>query len=240
MNSKPDNFKLQIIFLHLAHVLAVLFFIGFVPFAHLLPAPSPHANAAEIAKFYVENASGIRIGATLMLISFGLWMPWGSVVIAWTRKIEGHYPILTYTQIASVAMSAFVALLCAFFWGVAAFRPGEVSPDVTMTLNDMGWLMFLVMWPPYSVWCLSVGLTVLLDASDTPLLPRWTGYLSLLTAFLFIPAALPLFFKSGQFAYNGLLGMFLPLLIFFIWVEGMTYALIKAIKREQALQAATR
>ena len=109
-----------------------------------------------------------------------------------------------------------------------------------MTLNDMGWLMFLVMWPPYSVWCLSVGLTVLLDASDTPLLPRWTGYLSLLTAFLFIPAALPLFFKSGQFAYNGLLGMFLPLLIFFIWVEGMTYALIKAIKREQALQAATR
>ena len=233
MNSKQRDIKLQIFCIQTcAHALTMLFALGWVVCARFLPAPSPLESAVEITARYVNNLSGIRIGITLMMLSFACWAPWGAMIAAWTRKTETGRPVLAYTQVVCLTLSEMVALLCAFFWGMASFRPGEISPEITMTLNDMGWLMFLIPWPPYSAWCIAVGIAILRDRSVNPVFPRWVAGLSFLTAFLFVPAFAPLFFKSGGFAYNGLLGMYLPLLIFFVWVEGVTYAMAKSLKRE--------
>ena len=214
-----------------AHFLTVLFGLGWVVFARFLPAPSPTASAEVIANFYMGNEAGIRIGATLMMLSFGPWATWGAVVAAWTRRVETGTPVLSYVQIASLTISEMIGVLCALLWASASFRAGEVSPEITMVLNDMGWLMFLLPWPPFSAWCLAVGIAVLRDESPQPVLPRWVAGLSFLTAFLFMPALLPLFFKTGGFAYNGLLGMYLPLLIFFVWIEGVTFPMVRAYRR---------
>lgn len=220
-----------------AHVLTVLFAIGWVVCARFLPAPSPLESAAEITARYLGNVHGIRVGCTLMLISFGFWAAWGAAVASWTRKTETGTPVLAYIQIISLTISEMIGILCAFFWAMAAYRPGEIPPEITLTLNDMGWMMFLISWPPYSAWAIAVGVAVLRDRSRNPVLPNWVAGLSFLTAFLFVPAFAPLFFKQGGFAYNGLLGMYLPLIIFFIWIEGVTYAMTKALKRE--LQSCT-
>jgi hypothetical protein len=53
-----------------------------------------------------------------------------------------------------------------------------------------------------------------------------------LTAFLFVPAGLPLFFKDSQFAYDGLLGMYLPLVVFFVWTEAITFAMQRRLATE--------
>jgi hypothetical protein len=53
------------------------------------------------------------------------------------------------------------------------------------------------------------------------------GYLSLWTAFLFAPAALMAFFKVGPLSYNGVIAFYIPTFIFFIWVAGMTAALLR-------------
>ena len=92
--------------------------------------------------------------------------------------------------------------------------------------------MFLLPWPPYRVWCIALALAMLRDRGEFPLLPRWSAGLSYLTAFLFMPASATIFFKSSGFAYNGLLGMFLPLVVFLVWLERITIPMIRRLKRE--------
>ena len=221
-----------------AHSATILFGIGWVACAQFLPAPSPLLSPDEITRRYVDNVTGIRVGITLMLLSFAFWAIWGGIIAAWTRSVEPRRSMWAYVQLVSLTVSEMIGVLCAFFWGMAAFRPGEISPEITQAFNDMGWLMFLLPWPPFSMWCVAVGFAVLRDRSPQPMFPRWVAGLSFLTAFLFIPAFAPIFFKSSGFAYNGLLGMYLPLVIFFVWIEGVTYAMRRSLKRETQLHAA--
>jgi hypothetical protein len=215
-----------------AHFLTAFFALGWVVCARFIPAPLPTASAEEITAFYVGNEAGIRVGVTLMMLSFGPWAAWGAVLAAWTRRVETGTPVLAYIQIASFTISEMIGVACALLWGIASFRAGHIAPEITLTLNDMAWLMFLLPWPPFSAWCIAVGIAVLRDESPRPVLPRWVAGMSFLTAFLYMPALLPLFFKTGGFAYNGLLGMYLPLLIFFVWVEGVTFPMARTLKQQ--------
>ena len=235
---QPDlAIKMQIRCLRCAHLIVILPTIGFMC-ARFLPGPSPLSTAAEIAARYANNFQGIRIGMTLMLLSSGFYAVWGGVLATWTRRVEGGKSLLADIQIACIAVGTIITVMAEFFWLIAAFRPGVIAPDITMTLNDMGWLMFLLPWPPYSVWCIALALAILRDQSEFPLLPRWSAGLSFLTAFLFMPASATIFFKSGGFAYNGLLGMFLPLVMFLVWLEGITIPMTLGLKRELRRQQA--
>jgi hypothetical protein len=93
------------------------------------------------------------------------------------------------------------------------------------------------------MWCLTLAVTVFRDRrmdDSVRGFPRWVGYVSLLTAFLFAPAALVLFFKHTAYGFDGLLGMWIPLLIFFVWVEAVTFTLVDRLKAErERLLAAT-
>jgi hypothetical protein len=59
--------------------------------------------------------------------------------------------------------------------------------------------------------------------------PRWLAYLSILTAILFIPAGLMVFFKHGALSWAGLMTLYLPVGAFFVWLAGLTYCTIKNI-----------
>lgn len=214
------------------HTLTVLFIAAWFGFAGFFPPPSPELSAEAIAQRYIEDKDGIRIGATLMFASFALWAGWGAVIIAWVwRRVSGGR-LLAIAMIISLTIAEMVGVLCAFFWALAAFRPGEVSAEVTMTLNDAGWLMFVLPWPPWSFLCVCLALAILRDRAADPVMPRWVAYVSLLTALLFVPAGLPLFFKGTEMAYDGVLGMYVPFIVFFCWVESVTWAMGRRLPTE--------
>lgn len=214
------------------HTLTVLFFVGWFTLARFFPPPSPELSAEQITARYVEDRDGIRLGATLMFASFALWAGWGAVIIAWVwRRISGGR-VLAIAMTISLTIAEMVGVLCAFFWAMAAFRPGEISADITMTLNDAGWLMFVLPWPPWSFLCGCLAVAILRDRSEEPTFPRWVAYVSLLTALLFAPAGLPLFFKGTEMAYDGVLGMFVPFIVFFVWVESVTWAMGRRLATE--------
>jgi hypothetical protein len=214
-------------------VLVVLFTIGFVLLAGFIPPPSPTDSPQEITAMYRENLTEIRIGMVLSILAVGLMFPWGAAIAAQTRRTEGGFPVLTYTQLVTVAISAGIFVLDILVWAVAAYRPGDISPETTRTLNDLAWFMFLFSVSPTIIWLVAVGLAVLFDRSNPPVFPRWAGYLSLWAAFLLLPADLILFFKTGPFAFNGLLALYVPFSAFFGWLVAMTVLLIKAINREE-------
>lgn len=51
---------------------------------------------------------------------------------------------------------------------------------------------------------------------------------------MFIPTGVITFFKTGPFTYGGLLGFYVPLAVFAVWLVAMPYAVIRAIRGEVA------
>lgn len=214
------------------HTLTALFVVAWFGFAGFFPPPSPELSAEEVTQRYLANVDGIRVGATLMFMSFALWAGWGAVIIAWVwRRISGGR-ILAIGMIISLTIAEMVGVMCAFFWALAAFRPGQIHPEITLTLNDAGWLMFVLPWPPWSFMCICLAIAIFRDRSAAPVMPRWVAFVSLLTALLFVPAGLPLFFKGTEMAYDGVLGMYVPFIVFFVWVESVTWAMGRRLRTE--------
>jgi hypothetical protein len=229
--------KTQLLFAWTGPVLVVLFFIGFIPVAGFIPQQSPAASAVKIAHWYRTNTTGIRIGCVLMLMAFALFAPWGGAMAVQIRKME-QSPTGTYALIACLACGLVIAISIPLVWAIAAYRPADVSPDITRMLNDAGWFLFLFTWPPFSVWCAVLAVAIFRDESEVPRFPRWSGYLNIWTAILFAPAALMLFFKTGPFSYRGLIAMYIVVTVFFAWMTTMTVLLIRAIKRDAPVETA--
>jgi hypothetical protein len=116
----------------------------------------------------------------------------------------------------------------------SAFRSDDRPADLTRALNDVGWTLFvLVIW---SLWVqmLAIAAAVLIDNRPEPILPRCVGYLSLRAAILVIPAGLILFFKTGPWAWNGLVGFFIPLTALVTWMLSMTWTVHQALNKQIA------
>lgn len=63
------------------------------------------------------------------------------------------------------------------------------------------------------------------------------GYLSIWFAMSMFPASLIVFFYSGPFAWNGFFGIYLPLALFALWYNTVSFYLLKTIKAEKKIQA---
>jgi hypothetical protein len=228
------NRRAQLICAWCGPVVGVTFLIGAVLLARFIPPyVRPHYSAVRTAALFAEHASRIRLGAFISCISMSLVAPWGVSIAAQIRRTEGDFPVLTYTGLACVAVGTTIVVAMCVCWGVAAFRPGDVSPQITQLANDLAYFFFLFTWPPFTVWALSVALAIFLDQNDVPVFPRWLAYLSLWTALLFVPAGLMIFFKHGAFSWAGLMTLYVPVGIFFVWLAGLTYCVIRNINAGQ-------
>lgn len=213
----------------LCTVLAVL---GMVVIGGFVPPQAPSDSAAEIADFYTENATQIRVGMVVAMIGFTLFVPFGIAIALQTRRTENR-PVMTYVQIACVAIAALEGVMAAFIWGAATFRPDAIDPEITRTLNDLGWFAFLFDVPPFTLWIGAVAVAIFRDPGRPPVFPRWVAYFNLWVAFLILPAELIAFFKTGPFAFNGLLALYLPAGLFFVWILVMSVVLIRVINAER-------
>jgi hypothetical protein len=74
--------------------MAVIFGIGFFPIAGFIPPPSPAASAAEIALWYSDNLTGIRLGTVVMMFGVVLIAPWGVALAVHTARPRGACPSL--------------------------------------------------------------------------------------------------------------------------------------------------
>jgi hypothetical protein len=215
----------------------VLFVLGWVPLAGYLPPVAPSASAAEVAEFYRSNTNMIRIGLFVCSIGMPLVAPFGAAIAVQLRRTEGKYPIYTYVQLILIGVATVVTVFTMMVWAVAAFRPDDVSPEITRTLNDAGWFLFLFTWAPFSLWYVVIGLAILGDRSPRPVYPRWAAYVSFWVAFLSIAAGLMLFFKAGPFAFDGLVTLYMPLVIFLGWIIIMSKLTLTAIRTQAAENA---
>jgi len=85
---------------------------------------------------------------------------------------------------------------------------------------------------------LAIAFAILGDRSEQPIFPRWLAYLSIWVAVLFLPAGAVTFFKSGAFAWNGLLAFWIALAAAMVWLVAMIIVLLKTITAQERAERA--
>jgi hypothetical protein len=205
--------------------------VGFIVVAGYSSPPHANASAQVIADFYRDNTDRVRVG---LLLTFIAWAGWGALVAVLTTqlaRVEGKRPVLSILQLASGVAGWACLLIPTMLLAVATYRP-ERSPETTQTLHDLGWITAFFPITPFIVQAICIGALVLKDDSADPPFPRWLGYLNFWAAVLFAPGGLLLFFKTGPFAYHGLLVFWVPLIAFGLWILILSWAARRAVLHE--------
>ena len=70
-----------------------------------------------------------------------------------------------------------------------------------------------------------------IDKSPQPVFPRWFGYANLWVVLLLLPGQMIFFFKTGPFAWNGLIAFYLAFIVFAAWFPLAFYILRKAVTK---------
>jgi len=226
------NRTAQLVCAALGPAMIILFIIGSVLLARYFPpAIHPSWSAEQVAAFYTDNVDRIRIGLIFTACAYGVMGTWGVAMAVQTRRKEGMFPALTYVQLTGMAAGTAQIVVMAAVWAAAAFRPGEVSPEITQTLNDLGWMLLLGTWMPFTIWNIALGLSILLDKSANPAFPRWSGYLSIWAGILYTPGSGAWFFKEGAMSWVGAIALWEVFIIFGIWVVTFSWLSYKNVKR---------
>jgi hypothetical protein len=110
---------------------------------------------------------------------------------------------------------------------IITFRPDR-NPELTVTLNDVSWLLFLTPIGPFIVQNVAIGTAILADRKG--ILPRWVGYLNFWVAFLFLPDVLAFFFHSGPLAWHGILVFWLAFVAYAVFLIAMGLVLRQAVR----------
>lgn len=206
---------------------AFLFIAGFIP-----PSP-PSSSADAIVGLYNDHSIAIKIGMVISMFGSALLVPYAVAISGQLKRIDGARA-LADIQMVSCALLSLEFITPIGIWMAASFRVDGRSADVTEAMHDIGWILFMtVIW---SLWVqlIAIGVAILIDKRPEPILPRWLGYLNVWVAFLILPAGMVLFFKTGPFAWNGILGLYIPLTAFVIWMAAMTLVIHRNLNRQIA------
>lgn len=196
--------------------------------AGFLPPPSPDDSAAEISRFYAENTGRIRTGTLLMMLGGATMIPFFAVLTLQMRRIQGHFDGLSLAQLLAGGIAVWVFTLPPIIFAVAAFRPGQ-DENVTQTLNDLGWFLFVWNLGTVTVQAVVIAVAILSDRNPEPVFPRWIAYLNIWVAIGFLPGAMLTYFKTGIMAWDGLLAFWLAAVLFFSWILVLCYGTLRAI-----------
>ena len=217
-------------------ICVILFFGAFVV-AEWIPPMAPSMTADAVAAFYQQHTIGIRIGGVLMFLSGAFYAVYTAVISAQMARIRNVSRAAVYAQLAGGAFACLTFMVPAMLFLVTAYRPYRLATD-TQLFNDMSWLLLVMAWPPFAAQQLSFVYSIFTDHSEQPVFPRWLGFLNIWVVLGFLPATVIAFFYNGPFAWNGLLGFWIPAFVFTIQFSANVTMVLRAISAEERASTA--
>ena len=204
-----------------------------------IPPPSPAYDAATLAQIYESNRLLIQVGATVVMQASILMLLWVAVISIQLRRIEQGPPILSLIQLICGVCANFLFTFVTAAWTVAAFRP-QLEPTEIQAWTDLSFFLLMMPVTVLTVQAIAIGVAILSDKREKPLFPRWVGFYNLWFSLLILPGGLVTFFKTGPFAYDGILVFWLALTLFSSWNFVMAWSVDRAIRTPDNLSGASR
>lgn len=215
-------------------LLMIIFGVGFWAVGGLVPPPSPNQTAQQLATFYADNAFRIRIGLIISMLAAGLTFPFTVAIFMQMKRIEGGIGPLGCTQLVTGLLAGPLFILPMITLAAATFRAGATDPSATQSLSDLGWLAFVGIPAPAIVQLTSIAVAAFRDHSARPIFARWVAYFNLWCALSFLFGILVICFKTGPFAWNGIIAFWIPLAIFGTWFFVMAWVMLRELKQQES------
>ena len=236
------NTRDQRICLGLVPFFGALFLIGFTIFPGFFPPLSPTMTAEQVAAFYRDHVGEIRASMILLnLIGIG-FIPFFMVVVVQMMRMGNPSRAFAYSYLSAAASGGTLFALADLAWLNAAARPDR-DPQLTMLLNDLAWFSFTTPVGFIIAQNLCLAFAIYMDALPEPVFPRWVGHFNITSAVLMVPGAFALVYKTGPFAWDGVLSFWLRIATYTLYVTVMFFVVQRAInhqiaREEQALPEA--
>jgi hypothetical protein len=197
--------------------------------AGFLPPLSPTLTGEQLQAHYFAHKKGMHASVPLLLISGGLYLPYGALLCKQLRQIPNIDPIIPDLQLAAVAASIFSVMVPATFFGMTVFR--DYGPELTRFLSDLLWLSFFCPWPTFWVQSWTIAWAAFSDNSEDPIFPKTAALVNFcvpLTYFSFFGIHIE---YTGPYAWDGALTFWLPAVAFGIQVGMDCHYMFKNIRR---------
>jgi hypothetical protein len=224
----------QTVILWWALALMVIFGLTWVFLLEMVPTPRPTLTPLEVAAYYTDHAFKIKIGAVIASWTAAFMVPFSLVIAFQLARIEQGKPVWSTLSFGSGCLMSMFLVFPPIIWGVIAFEPSR-PPEISSALNQLANLI-LATTDQYYIFQMIAVWVVSLKAKPDPLsaFPRWLGWANLWFAIIFELGAPAFLFKTGPFAWQGLLVYWIPFASFFTWQLTMYYMMFRALKRQAA------
>jgi hypothetical protein len=224
--------KLQLFGAWSSLIYCFLFGVGWLFFnGGMFPPHSPSATEAEIVAIFQAHPMRIRLCMVSIMFSAMFMLPFAGTLGSQIARIEGGAGVLTYVAVLSAFANAIFTFYPPIWWLVISYRP-ERFGAITYFMNDAAWLQFVGALALFVPIVLAQGVAAFIDKSDDKIFPRWSGYFCMWVFFLELPTTLIFFFYDGPFAWNGIIGFWLPAIVFFSYFLVTFYLMVSYIRRQ--------
>jgi len=213
-----------------------VFGTGWLLVARFFPPIPPGAGPEEVAAQFQDRHLPLMLAAVLMMCSTFFLFPVSALLVLVTRKIERHTGMLTLMMGFTLATYLVFNFYTPFSFAMAAFR-SDRNPDLVQYASDYGFLQFMGGIPMFVlVWVLIAYGVLVMSPREDPIAPRWFGYLNLWIAVLYLPELLVFFFHDGPFAWNGLIGFWIPAVLFIVFFVVSPFVLLPIVDKHFAVE----
>lgn len=222
----------------------VCYGIGWALLAGFFPPPAPSLSADDVAQFYRDNSVAIRLGMAVCVFVNCFCVPWSVALWAQMKRLEqGVMPVwsmfgltigLTNTVFFMTPTCVWMAI--AF---VADFRPDWPAAGLRV-MNDTAWILWFTTYAPATLQCWCLAYLGLQDKREKPLFPRWWCYMQYWVGLAFFPAGFIAFFTAGPFSWVGIIGLWVPVVIYFFYFPLTAWGIYKAIDNTDEYSADSR
>jgi hypothetical protein len=207
-------------------VFAILTIIGF---AIVMPTPPDlDAPAQDWASYFTAHDGAIRAAAVLITAGVFFFI-WFLGTLTSVLRIATGNPRLPSVAFAGGLLGVAALLVGLSTEIVASYRPQAVDPTLTRLLSDVFVLSGIAAIPGFTALFGATALVIL----RTGAFPPWLGWLLVVAAVVQPLTFGAMFTKTGAFAGDGVLGLFVPIILALVAILALS-ALLTAWAREAA------
>jgi hypothetical protein len=211
-----------------------IFFVVLVVIGFLVQPkpPSSDASAVEVLEYVKDHHDALHVIQLIFGLA-GFFFIW---FIGALRSLlggaEGGERRLATTAYGGGLIAVATLMVGLGVAAAAELHPAR-DPEITRALIDASLLIPAVGAPAAAVFFFANGLSVLRSGY----LPPWLGWLGMVTAFFNAIGIGAVFTDHGVFAGDGVLGFFVGLVLFLVWVLAASILLVR--KLGEGMGAAT-
>lgn len=196
---------------------------GLMGLAGFLPPPSPRLAGADAAAVWQHHTVLKQAGMIMCFWGGTLYIPF-TMAIGYVLRRAGSERIMPMVQTVLGVFGTVYFSMNFLILAIAAFRSSQ-PPESIQPLHDLGFILTFSPAAPFTLQYLAIGVAILQARGARRAIPRWVAYANFWVGLLLVPATFIPFFTSGPLAWNGILGFWVPAIVFITWYGVMFWAM---------------